>query len=113
MSKEDPSLVEVVDAFLKARDMSPVTFGRSALNDPHFVRQLREGRRVWPETEAKVRDFMAKYGAEHTAPSASVDEPPAVDAPPFGGTTEGRSLPPDIAESDRPNGVDAPERIAA
>lgn len=39
--------------------MSEITFGRKALSDPHFVRQLRNGRRVWPETEAKVRKFIA------------------------------------------------------
>ncbi|MBB4611674.1 hypothetical protein GGQ89_003924 [Sphingomonas yabuuchiae] len=26
-----------------------------------MVRQLREGRRLWPETEAKVRKFMSEY----------------------------------------------------
>jgi 2,4-dienoyl-CoA reductase-like NADH-dependent reductase (Old Yellow Enzyme family) len=38
--------------------MAAVTFGREAMNDPHFVRDLRQGRRVWPETDAKVRKFM-------------------------------------------------------
>jgi 2,4-dienoyl-CoA reductase-like NADH-dependent reductase (Old Yellow Enzyme family) len=54
-------LIVAIDAFLNDRSVSPVSFGRAAMNDPHFVRDLRKGRRVWPETEAKVRQFMASY----------------------------------------------------
>lgn len=57
----DTSFIETVEAFLERADMAPVTFGREAMNDPHFVRDLRNGRRLWPETEAKVRAFMASY----------------------------------------------------
>lgn len=57
----DVSFANTVEAFLKRVDMAPVTFGREAMNDPHFVRDLRNGRRLWPETEAKVRAFMANY----------------------------------------------------
>jgi 2,4-dienoyl-CoA reductase-like NADH-dependent reductase (Old Yellow Enzyme family) len=56
-------LVAVIDAFLDERAISHVSFGRAAMNDPHFVRDLRKGRRVWPETEAKVRAFMANHAA--------------------------------------------------
>jgi hypothetical protein len=42
-------------------EVSPTALGDNALGDRHFVRQLRSGRRVWPETEAKVRAFMAEY----------------------------------------------------
>ena len=38
-----------------------------ALNDRPFVGQLENGRRVWPETEAKVRNFMAAYQPEADA----------------------------------------------
>jgi len=51
-------LLADIDAFLARHEMAPSTFG-AALNDRHFVRQLRAGRRVWPETEARVRNFMA------------------------------------------------------
>lgn len=57
------NLLTEVEAFLKARDMAASTFGAEALGDRHFVRQLRGGRRVWPETEAKVLQFMAEYTA--------------------------------------------------
>lgn len=35
-------------------------FGRSAVNDPRFVLGLRNGRTPRPETEARVRQFIAK-----------------------------------------------------
>ena len=60
MKTEQP-LVRAVEAFLDRTSMSPVTFGREAMNDPHFVRDLRKGRRVWPETDEKVRSFMSTY----------------------------------------------------
>ena len=41
--------------------MPQTKFGELALNDPAFVLKLQRGRRVWPETEAKARGFMASY----------------------------------------------------
>lgn len=58
-----PPLPETIEAFLTLHDMAPVTFGRLAAKDPHFVRDIRGGRRVWPETDAKIRSFMASHGA--------------------------------------------------
>jgi hypothetical protein len=57
-------LLSDVEAFLDTHKMAPTKFGADALGDRHFVRQLREGRRVWPETESRVRRFMATYRAE-------------------------------------------------
>ena len=75
MENAQPPLVEVVNDFIGRHEMSPVTFGRLALKDPHFVRDLRgEGRerprRVWPETDARVRDFMATYQPAEQASAA-------------------------------------------
>jgi len=58
-----PPLPETIEAFLTLHDMAPVTFGRLAAKDPHFVRDIRGGRRVWPETDAKIRAFMASHVA--------------------------------------------------
>jgi hypothetical protein len=56
------ALLDDIEAFLEANaDVSPTALGDRALGDRHFVRQLRGGRRVWPETEAKVRQFMAEH----------------------------------------------------
>lgn len=66
MRNAQPPLVDAVGKFIEQHAMSPVTFGRLAVRDPHFVRDLRgEGRarprRVWPETDERVRQFMATY----------------------------------------------------
>ena len=63
METPPPPLPETIEAFLALHDMAPVTFGRLAVRDPHFVRDIRGGRRVWPETETKVRSFMANHRA--------------------------------------------------
>jgi hypothetical protein len=63
-------LVGDIEAFIGRAGMSEITLGRKALGDPHFVRQLRNGRRVWPETEAKVRQFIATYSPEAESPEA-------------------------------------------
>lgn len=54
------TLLEDIEAFLRSSGMTPTRLGDEALNDRHFVRQLRLGRRVWPETERKVRVFMSE-----------------------------------------------------
>jgi hypothetical protein len=47
--------------------MSASTFGQLARGDRHLVRQMRDGRRTWPETEVKIRKFMAEYVATQAA----------------------------------------------
>lgn len=58
-----------IEAFLEAHKMTEAKFGALAVNDWKFVRDLRgedrkAPRRLWPETEAKVRRFMATYRPE-------------------------------------------------
>ena len=48
-------------AFCETHGLSIWQFGELALQDKPFVKQLKAGRRIWPETEAKVRRFMATY----------------------------------------------------
>lgn len=60
------TLTEDIAAFCQTHDLSESQFGVLALNDKNLVPQLNgEGgkrpRRLWPETEAKVRRFMANY----------------------------------------------------
>lgn len=62
----DHSLLADIEAFVATHGMAESTFGREALGDWRFIAELRgaEGkrpRRVWPETEGKVRRFMATY----------------------------------------------------
>ena len=62
-----PNLLTDIETFMSTHDLSATAFGVMALNDRHFVKQLRKGRRVWPETEVKVRGFMAKYRPQQEA----------------------------------------------
>lgn len=65
---ETQPLIDAVKAFLAAHDMAPTTFGREAMNDPHFVRDLEKGeRRMFPETEARARRFMDTYTPQQAA----------------------------------------------
>lgn len=48
-----------IEAFLAAHELSPTRFGVLATGDRHLIRQLRKGRRLYPETEERVRAFMA------------------------------------------------------
>jgi hypothetical protein len=57
----DETLLPEIERFLTLTGMKPTRFSQEAIGDRHFVRQLRLGRRVWPETAAKARSFMAAY----------------------------------------------------
>jgi len=64
-------LLDDIEAFLaRTPAISATRLGDAALGDRHFVHQLRRGRRVWPETEKKVRGFMAEHVDEQTAVAA-------------------------------------------
>ena len=69
-------LLDEIEAFIGTHEIAPTRFGEDALGDRHFVRQLRDGRRIWPETEAKVRRFMATYRpTDRDAGSATATSP--------------------------------------
>lgn len=55
------TLIRDVERFLRATGMPWTKFGRLAVNDPLFVKQLRNGRTPRPRTETKVRHFMETY----------------------------------------------------
>ena len=50
-----------IDAFLRRTNLSETYFGRQAANDWKLISQLRKGRRLWPQTEQRIRDFMENY----------------------------------------------------
>lgn len=62
------TLLTEIEAFCAAHDMAPTRFGELALNDKPFVSQLKTNRRLWPETEAKVRQFMRDYRPQPRTP---------------------------------------------
>ncbi len=51
------TLLSDIEAFLLRCSIAPSTFG-AMVSDRHLVRQLRQGRRVWPETEGRIRAKM-------------------------------------------------------
>lgn len=65
------NLLHDIEAFLTANEarFSATAFGDAALGDRHLVRQMRAGRRVWPETERKIREFMVRESHQDDAPS--------------------------------------------
>ena len=58
------TLPDDIKAFCQTHGLSISRFGVLALNDKNFVPQLLEGRRVWPDTEARARKFMSTYRPE-------------------------------------------------
>lgn len=56
-----PDLLGEIETFLAKPGvgMRETTFGRLAVNDGKFLARLRRGGRVWPETEEKIRNFIA------------------------------------------------------
>jgi hypothetical protein len=65
------TLLQDIEAFLTKHSMAETTFGFLALGDKPYVQQARNGRRSWPETEKKVRDFMAAYEPPERKKAAS------------------------------------------
>lgn len=57
-------LIKDIERFCARHKMPDTRFGELALNDKPFLSQIRKGRRLWPETESKVRDFMASYAKD-------------------------------------------------
>jgi hypothetical protein len=55
------SILPEIEAFLTAHGLSASRFGELAVGDKNLVKQLRKGRRVWPETEQKLRLYMVSY----------------------------------------------------
>ncbi len=48
-----------IEEFLKSSKMPMTKFGRLAINDPRLVGDLRKGRKLRPETIARVGRFLA------------------------------------------------------
>lgn len=62
MGKPTASLLEDIGAYLTANPgITATTLGREAVNDGKIIGRLRAGGRCWPETEQRIRDFMATH----------------------------------------------------
>jgi hypothetical protein len=48
----------LIERFLHEHGLSPTRFGRLAAHDPRLVLDMRMGREIRPEMEAKLRQFI-------------------------------------------------------
>lgn len=64
MAEREQKLIEDIDTFLTEVSMKPTRLGTNALGDPGFVSGLRNGRKVYSDTDEKVRAYMAAYRKE-------------------------------------------------
>lgn len=60
-----------VFAFIAKQNMTDSGFGRAALGDPNFVRDLRRGRSPGERTVLKVDKFMAPPKPQKKRPSVA------------------------------------------
>lgn len=58
MTVMHPALLNEIDAFLAETGMGESYFGKKAVGNSEVVSRLRQGRRVWPETETTIRSYM-------------------------------------------------------
>ncbi|WP_249258679.1 hypothetical protein [Sphingobium yanoikuyae] len=73
---EQHPILKEISAFIATHEMAESTFGREAAGDWKLIKELRgEGRarprRLWPDTEAKIRHFMATYRPTKPASAAA------------------------------------------
>lgn len=61
------TLLTDIEAFTQRHGMSEWAFGEAALNDRHFIRQLRDGRDIRFSTYGRVTKFMAEYRPNQAA----------------------------------------------
>ena len=63
--KQSPNLRIAISAALHRHGIPPSRFGRDAVNDPAFYRDvMHRGRELRPVTESRVRAFMAALDGE-------------------------------------------------
>ena len=52
-------LLSEIEAFLADTGMGASYFGKRATGNSEVVARLRDGGRIWPETEHRIRAFIA------------------------------------------------------
>lgn len=64
------SIIADIERFLAETGMKESTFGRGAVKDWKLIGDIRKGRRLWPDTETRIRSFMDSYARQ--APRVAV-----------------------------------------
>ncbi|OYZ12590.1 MAG: hypothetical protein B7Y36_03580 [Novosphingobium sp. 28-62-57] len=67
-------LLEQIEAYLVQSHVPPSRFGRLAAGDPRLVADLKSGRRLRQQTEARLRSYLNQVAAE--IPSAGLGQFP-------------------------------------
>lgn len=62
-------LLPAIDRFLAAENIGEHRFGMLAANNGRLVERLRSGGRVWPETEDRIRSYIASRRPDIFGPS--------------------------------------------
>lgn len=57
----------LVEHFLRDNYLPPTKFGRLAAHNPRLVLDMRMGRKIRPELETKLRQFMTTYSCQSAA----------------------------------------------
>lgn len=64
MSMHDDDLLPEIERFLRETGMSAYRFGYRAAANGRLVERLRANGRVWPETRARIEDFICRERAQ-------------------------------------------------
>jgi 2,4-dienoyl-CoA reductase-like NADH-dependent reductase (Old Yellow Enzyme family) len=74
MESSADAFLSEIEAFLARERAAPSTFGRAAVGDPNFVRQLREGR----APSLRLVDRARAYMAARRRAAGGLVEPPEI-----------------------------------
>lgn len=66
-------LVALVERHIAEARISPSAFGRAVANDPHLVRQLRQGRRPRMDTVERILAAVAPASDAGSAPASQTE----------------------------------------
>ena len=67
----DKQLLDKIEAFLVAHDMSPTRFGIEATGERSLVKSIKDGRSLTLRHANRIAEFMENYVAEANAAEAA------------------------------------------
>mgnify|MGYP001223027956 CR=1 FL=1 len=67
-------LLAEIEQFLAAERIGEHRFGILAVNNGRLVERLRSGGRIWPDTEQRVRHFMASRRPDIFGPTPTPEK---------------------------------------
>jgi hypothetical protein len=76
MESSTAAFLAEIEAYLARERAAPSTFGRAAVGDPNFVRELRGGRAPSLRLVDRARAYMRRSLAARRGAAGSTAEPP-------------------------------------